>query len=108
VFGSLYTKGDLSCSPCSLVEQRDIDTFALAAPPRSAGSKLLLLPNEDARAMQVAVLCDTRTAYFIYLLEPARLVTNDRYCKREITYVLTIIDSTIKSIEDDDKYLSDV
>ncbi len=75
MFGSLYTKGDSSCSSCSLVEQWDTSTFALVAPPRSAGSKLLLLPDGDARAMQVAVLCATRTAYFIYLLEPARLVT---------------------------------
>jgi len=75
VFESLYTKEDLSCSPCFLVEQWDTSTFTLDASSKSIGSKLLLLPNRDARAMQVVVLYDTRTAYFIYLLKLARLVT---------------------------------
>jgi len=48
---------------------------ALAASSKSAESKLLLLLDEDARAIQVAVLCATRIAYFIYLLKLARLVT---------------------------------
>jgi len=74
VFESLYTKEDLSCFSCFLVEQWDTSIFALDASSRSTRSKLLLLPNRDARAMQVVVLYDTRTAYFIYLLKLARLV----------------------------------
>jgi len=50
VLGSLYTKEDLSCSSCFLVEQGDASTSALAAPSRSAGSKLLLLLDKDVRA----------------------------------------------------------
>ena len=75
MFESLYTKEDSSCFPCSLIEQWDTGTSALAALSRSAESKLLLLLDEDAEAMQVAVFCATRTTYFIYLLKLARLVT---------------------------------
>jgi len=50
VLGSLYTKGDLSCSSCFLVEQGDANIFALVASLRSARSKLLLLLNKDVRA----------------------------------------------------------
>jgi len=75
VFESLYTKEDSSCFPCFLIEQWNTNISALAASSRSVESKLLLLLDEDAEAMQVAVLCATRTAYFIYLLKLARLVT---------------------------------
>jgi hypothetical protein len=41
--------------------------------------------------MQVAVLCATRTAYFIYLLEPARLVTVSIFKKISTKTILTLI-----------------